>query len=373
MASPFDPLPAPVALRRWLGLRLHSWFAVHKRDLPWRHTRDPYRIWISEVMLQQTQAATVIPYYERFLKRFPTLSALAAALEQDVLRLWEGLGYYRRARDLHRAARVIQAEHGGAIPADPAVLRGLPGLGRYTCNAILSQAFDSRLPIIEANSQRVLCRFFGRAEDPARAPLKGWLWQAAEVILPRKRVGEFNQAMMELGALVCTPAAPNCGACPLKSKCAARRTGLQDTIPFRAAPPAATEVKEAAIVLRRRTRVLLVQRPATGRWANLWEFPHGELERNETHEQAALRLLHSLTGTEGRLGTELLTIRHGVTRYRITMVCFEAFHESGKFRPGSYQSSRWLEPSELASYPVSAPQRRLAGVLMANGHQQQLF
>jgi A/G-specific adenine glycosylase len=368
-----DPSPAPAALRRWLGQRLLTWFARYKRDLPWRKNRDPYRIWVSEVMLQQTQVATVIPYFERFLQAFPTLADLAAADEQDVLRLWEGLGYYRRARDLHRAARLLAREHGGAIPSDPAALRGVPGMGRYTVNAVLSQAYDIRLPILEANSQRVLCRVFGRTEDPTRNPLRGWLWQTATEILPRKQVGEFNQALMELGALVCTPAAPRCGECPLRNRCEARRLGLQEVIPLRSAAAQTVEVREAAVVLRQGAKVLLVQRPGSGRWANLWEFPHGQLARDETHEQAALRLLRELTGLKGRLGPELLTIRHGVTRYSITMVCFEAAFTGGSFRSDFYQAARWLEPRELSAYPVSAPQRRLTHTLLKPGQQRQLF
>jgi A/G-specific adenine glycosylase len=316
-------------------------------------------------MLQQTQVATVLPYFEHFLKSFPSLSALASAGEQEVLRLWEGLGYYRRARDLHRAARQLVAEHGGVFPREPSLLHGLPGMGRYTVNAVLSQAFDCRLPILEANSQRVLCRFFGRTEDPTRAPLRPWLWKIAEEILPRKRVGEFNQALMELGSLVCTPTSPRCGECPLRTKCVAHREGLQEVIPFRPPPPKVVDVHEAAVVLRQGKRVLLVQRPPTGRWANLWEFPHGELVEKETYDQAALRLLKGLTGLEGEIGPEVLTIRHGVTRFRITMVCFEARRKRGRFRSDFYQQAKWLEPGELASYPVSAPQRRLAQALMS--------
>src|SRR5437764_8877912 len=177
-----------------LHRRLLGWFDRHRRDLPWRRDRDPYRVWVSEVMLQQTQVATVVPYFERFLRAFPTLPDLAAADEQDVLRLWEGLGYYRRARDLHRAARRLVADHGGLVPDDPAALAGLPGLGRYTRNAVLSQAFDRRLPILEANSQRVLSRLFARGEDPRGGPARRWLWQAAEELLPARQAGAFNQA-----------------------------------------------------------------------------------------------------------------------------------------------------------------------------------
>ncbi len=283
------PVGAAAALGRRLPRRLLRWFAAHRRDLPWRRDRDPYRIWVSEVMLQQTQATTVVPYFERFLQAFPTLADLAAADEQQVLRLWEGLGYYRRARDLLRTARLLAAAHGGRFPDDPAALDGLPGLGRYTRNAVLSQAFDRRLPVLEANSQRVLSRLFGRTGDPSRGPEQRWLWAAAEALLPPRRAGDFNQALMELGALVCTPAAPRCPECPLAADCAARRLGLQEAIPARTPPPETVNVREAAVVVRRGEQVLLLQRPATGRWASLWEFPHGPLAAEEAPDEAAAR------------------------------------------------------------------------------------
>jgi A/G-specific adenine glycosylase len=325
-------------------------------------------------MLQQTQVATVIPYFERFLAKFPDLEALAAADEQEVLRLWEGLGYYRRARDLHRAARQLAAEHGGRIPDDPAAAAALPGFGPYTRNAVLSQAFDRRLPILEANSQRVLSRLFARPDDPRGGPARRWLWQAAEDLLPEKRVGAFNQALMELGALVCTPVAPRCGECPLAAVCEARRLGLQESIPPRAAAPAVTAVRESAVVIWRDGKVLLAQRAEdASRWASLWEFPHGSLAGEEAYEAAARRLAADLTGLRVRVGAELATIRHGITRYQITIVCFEAQHEAGEFRSDFYAQARWAAPEELASYPVSAPQRRLAKSLTVAGRQRNLF
>src|SRR5262245_2491734 len=175
-----------------LRRRLLSWFARHRRDLPWRRDRDPYRIWVSEVMLQQTTVAAVIPYFERFVATFPTVTELAAADEQDVLKLWAGLGYYRRARHLHRAARDLVAAHGGALPDDPDVWRDLPGVGRYILGAVLSQAFDLRLPIVEANTIRVLCRLYGQTGDPASAEVRAWMWERAEELLPQKQVGDFN-------------------------------------------------------------------------------------------------------------------------------------------------------------------------------------
>jgi A/G-specific adenine glycosylase len=324
-------------------------------------------------MLQQTQVTAVIPYFERFLEAFPTLSALASAGEQDVLRLWEGLGYYRRARDLHCTAQRLVADHAGQFPDDPAALRGLPGLGRYTCNAVLSQAFDRRLPILEANSQRVLSRLFGRTDDPRCGPARRWLWQAAEALLPARRAGAFNQALMELGALICTPTTPKCPDCPLAARCVARQQGLQESIPPRPPAPEVTQVRESAVVVQRKGQVLLVQRPEGGRWAGMWEFPHGPLQDGEEHEDAAERLLPELTGIAAKRGPEILTVRHGITRFQITMVCFEADHVSGKFRSAFYTRGVWLKPAELAAYPVSSPQRRLARALTEQGRQRRLF
>ncbi len=368
-----DPIPTTVALRRWVAPRLLAWFDQHQRDLPWRRDRDPYRIWVAEIMLQQTQVATVIPYFQRFLLTFPTLSDLARASEREVLLLWEGLGYYRRARDLHRAARQLMASHDGQMPDDPDVLGLLPGFGRYTRNAVLSQAFDRRLPILEANSQRVLSRLFGREQDPREGPARRWLWAAAEALLPAKRIGAFNQALMELGALVCTPVAPKCVSCPLAQRCCAYRDGRQEEIPVRAPPPTPILMRELAVVLRRKDRVLLLQRPENGRWGGMWEFPHAPLQDGESAEAAARRVLVELTGLEAKLGPELLTIRHGVTRYRITMICFEAEYVSGKFSSSFYREGVWLSPRELGNYPVSAPQRRLARQLTQPDRQRRLF
>jgi A/G-specific adenine glycosylase len=365
---PVDAIPP--RLRSLVRRRLLAWFAHHARDLPWRQDRDPYRIWVSEVMLQQTQVATVGPYFERFLEAFPTLAALAGASEQDVLRLWAGLGYYRRARDLHRSARRLAAEHGGQVPDDPTVFGELPGVGRYILGAVLSQAFERRLPILEANSLRVLCRCFGLQGDPRSGSVQRWLWDASRLLLPARRVGDFNQALMELGALVCTPAAPTCSACPLAGHCTARRQGLQEVIPLRPSPPAVEEVTETAMVVRRGRRVLLAQRPLVGRWAGMWEFPHGPVGAGEIPEAAAARLLRVLTGLGADLGPELLTLRHGVTRFRITMICFEAEYRSGRFRSGFYPRGLWVEPQRLRDYPVSAPQRRLAEALVGPRQQR---
>jgi A/G-specific adenine glycosylase len=342
--------------------RLLAWFDRQARPLPWRRDRDPYRIWVSEVMLQQTTVAAVGPRFEQFLERFPDVRSLAAAEEQDVLKVWEGLGYYGRARNLHRAARKLVEEHGGVLPDDPKVWAELPGVGRYILGAVLSQAFDRRLPIVEANTKRVLCRLFAQAGDVTSSPVQAWLWETAEAILPKKRVGDFNQALMELGALVCTPQGPDCPKCPLKAECLARREGIQERIPRKPDRPATVAVREVCVVARHGGRVLLARRPVGGRWANMWEFPRAVVEKGESHDAAARKLIASL-GLNAEPGRELMTLRYGVTRFRMTMVCLEANARTKAFRSAYYEEGRWLRPAELAEFPVSSAQRKLAAAL----------
>jgi A/G-specific adenine glycosylase len=272
------------------------------------------------------------------------------------------MGYYGRARNLHRAARELVEEHGGELPDDPAVWSALPGVGRYILGAVLSQAFDRRLPIVEANTRRVLCRLFAQAGDVTSGPVQQWLWETAEAVLPKKRVGDFNQALMELGALVCTPQAPDCPRCPLKAECLARREGIQERIPRKPDRPATVEVREVCVVARHGGRVLLARRPAGGRWANMWEFPRAVVEGTETHEAAARKLIESI-GVTAEPGPELMTLRYGVTRFRMTMVCLEAAARTRAFRSAYYEEGRWVRPAELAAFPVSSAQRKLAAAL----------
>ena len=245
-------------------------------------------------MLQQTQVVTVVPRYKQFLKQFPTLSALAKSSEQTVLRAWEGLGYYRRARDLLRAARILADKKHKTIPDDPEFVRSLPGFGRYTTNAVLSQAYDRRLPILEANSQRLLCRLFGIEQDPRQTSVQKRLWRLAESLAPSKSAGDFNQALMELGALICKPTQPACGKCPLRGHCQARMQERQHEIPQARRGAKTVEVREAAVVIRKSKRVLLVKRPDGGRWAGLWEFPRCECLATESAEDAVRNLLSKL-------------------------------------------------------------------------------
>ena len=358
---PFD-LPATWTKRTLPALRkaLLVWFAVHRRAMPWRASRDAYPIWVSEVMLQQTTVAAVVPYFERFLAAFPTVRHLAAADEQQVLHLWQGLGYYRRVRHLHAAAKRLVADHAGELPDDPAVWAELPGVGRYILGAVMSQAFERKLPIVEANSLRVLSRWFASPLDPRVGPGQKWVWEAAAAVLPDAQVGDFNQAVMELGATVCTPVAPKCESCPVAKWCEAKRLGLQASIPPKPAAKTLTAVTEVGVLLHDGEAVCLFQRrPDAKRWAGMWEVPRGEVLPGETLEVAAVRVVRELTGFTAALGEELAVVRHGVTRYAITLTGFTATRVGGAFTPGHYAAWREVPAGELADYPMSTSQRKL--------------
>jgi len=344
---------------------LLRWYTRNRRDLPWRRNRNPYRIWVSEVMLQQTQVSTVVPYFERFIQTYPNIAALAEASDDDVFQLWEGLGYYRRVPSLLAAARLLVKNNQGHFPREPALVEALPGIGRYSMGAILSQAFDQRLPILEANSQRVLCRLFARKDDPRRRQARKWLWAAAEKILPRRQIGQFNQAIMELGALVCTSTTPRCTVCPVRRHCRAARLGLSEAIPFRPKRRKPIHVEEVALIIRRNARVLLLRRPSRGRWAGLWEFPHAAAHGGECDQKSLLRQIKVLTGFSVLFGKKLTTVRHCLTHHRIALTCFEARYKSGAFSSSFYTSHIWLEPERIADYAVSTPQRRLANRLLS--------
>lgn len=341
-----------------LRTRLLAWFDEHRRVLPFRGTRDPYRVWVSEVMLQQTTVAAVGPYYERFIATFPDVRALASADESAVLRLWEGLGYYRRARHLHAAAKHLANQFGNELPDDPDLWHSLPGVGRYILGAVLSRSFDRKLPIVEANSLRVLTRFFGYRGDPRTGEGKKWVWNAAERVLPDERVGDFNEALMELGALVCSPDKPKCGECPLRRMCVARREGLQATIPPKPVAQTATTISEVAIAIHRGGKLLLGQRPAGERWAGMWELPHGERKPRESLERGAKRIALELTGLLIAPDEEFGNVKHTVTRFQITMAAIAATARGRPFAP-FHSQMRWFAEGELESLPMPVPQRKL--------------
>jgi A/G-specific adenine glycosylase len=356
-------MDSPAARRRF-ARSLLTWFDVHARDLPWRRTRDLYAIWISEIMLQQTQVATVTGYYERFLTAFPDVASLAAAPEAQVLRLWEGLGYYRRARQLHAAAKQIVAEHGGKFPRSYDAVRALPGIGRYTAGAILSIGLDQRLPILEANTIRVLSRLIALRDDPRSATSQARLWQVAEEILPADRCGAFNQALMELGSELCTPKEPNCEQCPVAAHCVALAQGLTREIPLAAKKTQYEDVTETAVIVRRRGKFLLRQCQPGERWAGLWDFPRfaSVAAQEATWQHSAREHLQQWLAVEIDPLTHLTTTKHGVTRFRITLHVLDSRWIAGG-KPSA--QLRWVSRAGLAELPLSVTGRKIAELLSA--------
>ena len=354
---------------RWIeGVRekLARWYHEARRDLPWRNDRDPYRILVSEMMLVQTTVAAVVPYFERFLGRFPDVNALAMAEEAAVVKAWEGLGYYRRARQLHAAAKQVVRDHGGTFPDDPVAIRRLPGVGRYIAGAILSFAFDRSEPIVEANSQRVLARILAVEGSLAIASTREQIWTAAARLVPESGAGLFNQALIELGALVCTPREPSCLICPLSSLCRARRAGIQDRLPVTLAKSPPLSVKEACVIVARRGRVLIVQRGPGGLWEQFWEFPTLHLEGANPAGRpigATLDLgggIKKLTGVEVRVGPPCRTVKYSVTKHRVELIACIGEAEQGTEAPGpGLVDVRWVRPEELGQYPFSSAGRRL--------------
>lgn len=345
---------------------LQRWYDRHGRDLPWRGDRDPYRVWLREIMLQQTTVAAVVPYFERFLAAFPTVAALAAADEMAVLRLWEGLGYYSRARNLHRAARQIVADGSGRMPDTAAAWEQLPGIGRYTAGAIASFAFDQPAAIIEANTLRLHARLTGYDGDPRSKSGQACLWNSAQDFVNASTSefgpGAVNQALMDLGATVCTPQNPRCPDCPLQRWCQAFAQHRQQEIPRPASRPEITSVTDATVAIHHRGKFLLRQRTAEERWAGLWDFPRCEVA-DAAVETILTDHVRAQTGITITLGEEIATLKHSVTRYRITLRCFVATVASGRLSTST--TLRWVPPADFDQYPLSVTGRKFAQRLSA--------
>ena len=332
---------------------LLTWYKSHQRDLPWRRTRDPYRIWVSEVMLQQTQVATVIPFYHRFVQRFPDLAALARADIQAVLKHWEGLGYYRRAHHLHRAARLLVESGDGRVPDRHQAFRALPGVGDYIANAVMSIAFDRPRAVVDGNVKRVLARLGGIADPVNQSAVHRVFQRMADRLLDRACPGTFNQALMELGALVCTPRRPNCPDCPWKPSCFAFLNDATDELPKRIRRAPVPEHAMAAGVVCHRGRVLVVQRPSEGLLAGLWDFPGGRRHPGETGPAACRRLLWEATGLEVSVARKLIRVRHAYTHFKIELDLYLCRKDSGRVRLDGPQAFRWLRPTELDVLPFT--------------------
>lgn len=347
--------------------RLLHWYSEQGRhDLPWRQNPTPYHVWISEIMLQQTQVATVKDYYARFLQAFPDIATLAAASEEEVLRYWEGLGYYRRARQLHAAARILQEEFRGTFPTDFAQILALPGIGRYTAGAIASFALGQPYPILEANTQRLFARLLALQLPLDNTEATRTLWKFAEewvgqTILP----GDVNLALMDLGNLVCTPK-PRCAVCPLIQECLAFQQGKTAQIPVPKQKISYESRHEIAIILRKSTRseeICLLRYAPGERWAGLWDFPRTSLPEETSRNTVLKRFIRETTGLKIRLGKQLHSLRHGVTRYRIFLEAYLAValnpEELSASTPHG-ESIRWVPTQDLPNYPLSSTGRILA-------------
>ncbi|HTL17172.1 MAG TPA: A/G-specific adenine glycosylase [Patescibacteria group bacterium] len=351
------------------------WFEKNARDLPWRRTSNPYAIWVSEIMLQQTQVKTVVRYWGRWMKALPTLAALAEAQPQHVHKLWEGLGYYTRVRNLQQAARLVVTEHGGKFPKEFEQVLQLPGIGRYTAGAICSIAFDQACPILDGNVIRVLTRLFGIDGDPKGKKVNAKLWDLARSLVeaadeigrgaiadagkPGRKFrhgfcSQLNQSLMELGALVCTPRQPNCEACPLRQWCRARKQGRTEELPALATRARTTKRRFVAFVAARNGKFLVRQRPAGVVNSLLWEFPNIEVENHDGEPGVAARKTFGIAPTGLK---ELCTIHHSITRYRIRMDVYQ--FAAGKARGVQCEGGNWLAPEDLRRLPFASAHKQV--------------
>lgn len=350
--GPGDPRGGPAArvapLLRWFGRR--------RRDLPWRRRRSLYRIWVSEVMLQQTRVETAVPYYRRFLRRFPTLKALAAAPLQEVLKAWEGLGYYSRARHLLHAARLVAERHGGRIPTRYDRFRALPGVGEYIAAAVLSIGAGAALPVVDGNVLRVVCRWQGFAGDIRLPATRRRVRAFLEGIIPADVPGRFNEGLMELGALVCLPRAPRCPACPLCPGCFAFRRGRTGSLPVKGRRKPVPEYTVALAVIVRRGRVFIQQRPEEGHLGGLWEFPGGKCRAGERPLDAVVRECREELGAEVEALRELAVVRHAYSHFKVRLHVFACRLRRGRVRPG--RPHAWVRAADLGAYPFPAANHR---------------
>jgi A/G-specific adenine glycosylase len=336
-----------------ISAALIAWFQQARRDLPWRRTQDPYAIWVSEVMLQQTQVATVVPYYERFLARFPTVEALAAADLDEVLALWQGLGYYGRARHLHAAARIVRDTLGGELPRGVQALRALPGIGEYIAAAIASTAFGLPEPALDSNVIRVITRVFNVAEDPQRAPVRRTLRAHARALLPPDRPALGNQALMELGAVICVARNPDCPRCPINAYCTARALGVQNERPVRRPRAALPHRHLVAALISREGRLLLVRRVPRGLLGGLWELPGGQRAPSEAPTTALARILWADLGITATVGALRVTTTRTYSHFRAATAVYACATTSHPTPAGPWDGAQWLAPDEVPRYALT--------------------
>jgi A/G-specific adenine glycosylase len=339
---------------------LLAWYERHARQLPWRGHPDPYAIWVSEIMLQQTRVETVIPYFTHWMERFPTILSLAQASEQEVLQAWEGLGYYSRARNLHRAAKQVADHWNGRLPSTRQELESLPGIGAYTAGAIASMAFGQDEAALDGNIRRVLARIFN-VDLPLRSPQgEHRLWELARQILPHERAGDFNQALMDLGATICTPQSPACLICPISAVCQAFALGIQEDRPVLAARPSVPHYTVTAAIIRREGKFLIAHRPSNGLLGGMWEFPGGKLEAGEQLEDGLQREIREELGATIAVENPFGVYRHAFTHFKITLHAFFCRLIDGEPQPLAASELHWATPDELSLFPMGKVDRQIA-------------
>jgi len=344
------------------------WYDTHAAALPWRVNHDAYRVWLSEIMLQQTQVETVKPYFARFLAAYPTVSDLAAAPLDDVLKLWEGLGYYSRARNLHRTAQAVTDQHGGVFPNTFEALLALPGIGRYTAGAIASIAYDVRAPVLDGNVIRVFARLLDLPDDVTIPKTQTTLWQTAAAWLPPQRVGDYNQSLMELGRVVCKSRNPLCSDCPIRAHCLAYANSTQDQRPVKKAKAPTPHYDVAAgMVWDAAGRVLIAQRPLDGLLGGLWEFPGGKRETGETLEACLARELREELAIDVSVGELFARVEHAFTHFKITLYAFTCRLVGGAPQAIGVKAWAWVTPDQLDAYAFGKADREVIKALKARG------
>jgi A/G-specific adenine glycosylase len=345
-------LPSVEEKRTVLRRSLLAWYRKHARDLPWRRTNDPYKIWLSEIMLQQTRVEAVIPYYERFLNAFPTVVDLAKANEDRVLKLWEGLGYYNRAHNLKKGAEWIVNECGGDFPNNVEGWLQVPGVGRYTAGAISSIAFDEQAPLVDGNVKRVFSRLFAVEQSIEETQTIQAMWNTAEILVPKKNPGDFNQSLMELGARICLPKNPKCGECPAKKQCEAYVEGNTSRYPLKKKKEKVPHVQVVAAAIKKNGRYLLGKRPEGKLLAGLWEFPGGKVEPGESPEEALARELLEELDVKIKVGEFLIQVEHAYSHYSVSIRLYACEIISGQPKTLYHSALKWITKKQMANYAL---------------------
>lgn len=351
--------------------KLLQWYAANKRDLPWRHTGDIYAIWLSEVMLQQTQVTTVIPYYNRFLQHFPDIVSLAEAREQDLLKMWEGLGYYSRIRNFHKAAKEVVRLHNGQIPTHHQSFRKLPGVGPYIAAAVLSIACGLPLPAVDGNVMRVVTRFKGMSDDIGKTATRTHITAQLQQYIPPSRSSQFTQAFMELGALVCTPKSPQCTECPFSKECTAFNTGTIHKYPVKTRRPKVPEYRVSIAIVVKGDMFYIQKRPSKGHLGGMWEFPGGKSKDNESPEHTLLRECREELGCDVTIIRKLAQVNHAYSHFKIRMSVFICSIQAGDVRQPEGHPFCWITVDELDEYPFPGANHKFFSELRAFFHRSE--